>query len=75
MAGDTIRKGQVYASVHAADRAQGVRQRRHVVDVSLHGAFAWLRTERPDGSLTPKTRVRLRDGRLPGHQLIEDAGG
>ena len=75
MSGRMVREGQVYASVHTADRAEGVRQRRHVVDVSLDGGFAWLRSERPDGSLTPRTRVRLRDGRLPGHRLIEHADG
>ncbi len=72
MSNGRIEKGHVYASTHGLDRETGTRQRRLVVEVD-ESDFAWLRSERSDGSLTPATRVRLRNRRLPNHRLVSEA--
>jgi hypothetical protein len=63
-----VRMGQVYATTHKQDVANGVRQRR-VVTFYDGGDFVWIKTE---GARNGATRVRLRNGRIPGHRLVED---
>lgn len=69
-----VQAGQVYASTHRGDVSHGRRQRRRVVRVD--GAFAWLVSEDAEGvAVGPETRVRLRNGKLPGHRLRSGASG
>jgi len=65
-----VEVGQVYSSTHTGDVLRGNRQRRVVTEVNE--SFAWLLTE-GKASARP-TRVRLRNGRIPGYRLVSPSG-
>ena len=70
-----VKVGQVWASTHASDREEGVRQHRVVTSIQKYPAchVVFLHTTGSKQKGAHGTKVRDLAKGIPGHRLVEDA--